>query len=40
MLMSADKMNVIVTSYAELKHCFDASFAELQEAAQKPAAHV
>jgi len=39
MLMSEDEQNVIVTSYAELEHCFDTSFAELQGAAAAKPAH-
>ncbi|CAG0885134.1 unnamed protein product [Cyprideis torosa] len=33
-LMSHDEQNVIVVSYAELKQCFDSSFAELTAVAQ------
>lgn len=35
-LTSRDQQNVLVVSYAELHHCLEASFAELQQAALTP----
>ena len=36
-LTSRDQQNVLVVSYAELHHCLETSFTELQQAALAPA---
>jgi len=35
-LMSRDEQNILVVSYAEIKHCFEASFNEVLQAATEP----
>lgn len=39
-LTSRDQQNVLVVSYAELHHCLETSFNELQQAALAPPAHL